>query len=248
MSTKALLDRIMPRISSGWSRSTGNRSVLKIVEQGLDAIMESTISKRIWVGPENFGFPPFLLTTQGIRDYDLIAANLGCGNPTQTIGGVVYPVLIDNVRRVFISNCDDFELYLPLVGEPFFLYGADDYIYEGRRLNNRFRQVAVESYPAYETTPAHVRFSFDPQTTTNKYYVEFTWRAPRLLSESIQMPIPIDFELALEDYTIGRIQEIENGQGSQLLQKFESYWIPKYEGRLRQIATSMPTKTILRRY
>jgi hypothetical protein len=214
--------------------------------------MESTISKRVWIGPNlttvNNSYPPFILTVQGTFDYDLSPANLSCGAPSVTIGGVAYPVMIDSVRRVFVSNSSNLELYLPLVGEPFFLYGVDDYTCEGRSLNNRFRQVAVESYPAYETTPAHVRFSFDPQTTATQYYVEFTCRAPRLLSESVQMPIPVDFELALEDYAVGRIQEIENGQGSQLLQKFESYWIPKYEGRIRQVATAMPTKTILRRY
>jgi hypothetical protein len=241
MTTKALLNRLVPKISGGWSRSTGDLSVLKLIEQAQDALLKEIGSKRVFRGTDNKGFPPYLLTTAGNYQYEITGAYLSCGTPTKTIGGTSYSLTADIVTRVFIdiTNSSDYG-GVAWCGEPAVYWAFNPFSSATERLE--IALIAVDSSPALEATNPTVTFKTDPGTTTTKFFCEFLWRAPRLVSENIPLIIPQEFESAIEDYVIGTIQGDENGGISDRLTNFWVFWVPKFAEEYNRGAKAKTTK------
>lgn len=241
MSTKALLNRLMAKISGGWSRSTGDLSVLKLIEQAQDHLLSGIGTKRVFIGSDNKGFPPYLLTTAGNYQYEITGANLSSGTLAKTIGGASYSVTADIVIRVFIdiTNSSDYG-GMPWCGEPAVYWAFNPFSNSTERLE--IAPVAVDSTPALESTNPVITFKFDPGTSTQKYFCEFLWRAPRLVSENIPLVVPPEFEQAIEDYVIGYIQNDENGGINERVGSFWNFWVPKFEDSYNRGAIARTTK------
>ncbi|MDD5394932.1 MAG: hypothetical protein PHE17_18090 [Thiothrix sp.] len=236
MSTASLLDLLEIDLPAGWSRSTGSRSLLSFIQKGQDRLWKSLGYKRIFHGTENKGFEPYLKTVAGTYDYDIIAANLGCGTPQKTIGGTVYAVTPDTVLKIFVDSTEDYGLNMLYMGEPY-LYGEQNPYYMG---NNRMfvRDIPVDSSPALESTPPHITFKDDPGDSTDIYFCQFNFLPPRLISENIPLMIPEDFEDALRDFVRAQLQASEHGADSDLATKFENFWIPKFQREYRRGANA----------
>jgi hypothetical protein len=233
MSTQALLDRLVARVTGGWQRSTGNRSLLKLIEMGQDLLVNEVYDKRVWIGSENEGLPPFLSTVAGTVEYEIIAANLvGVTSITQKIGGSDVVVVPEICTRVFIKATEQF--YLPTYfNRDHLSIFSSDYLPEVRQT---LVSIPVRSFPALENTPAKIIFPFDPATEDDLYYCEFVWQAPRLISQYIPLIVPVKFELALEEFVVGYCQSWENGGLSEFLLNFWSNkrtggesWIDQYK-------------------
>ena len=102
MSVEAILDRL-ETVCPGYTRSSGTRSLLKLVQSAVDILFESALESFSFIDPANKGFPPYLITSADTYRYDMVADNLSAATLTMTIGGVVYPVRIKRVNRVFID-------------------------------------------------------------------------------------------------------------------------------------------------
>jgi hypothetical protein len=245
MSTKTLLDRLVPRASSGWSRSTGNRSLLKIIEQGQDALVGALGEKRIWRGSDNAGFPPYLQTTAGTYIYEVKAANLSCDAIALLINGTSYTVIPDLVKRIFIDvTLAGYNTGISWLGQPALYADLNPYANLNERL--MVSQVFCETLPAMGPGYPVVTFPFDPGTETAKYFCEFYWRAPRLDSETIPLIVPPEFERALEEYVIGYMQECENGSPSDFTEKFDTYWKPEFVRKFSSAGKIRNNSVILR--
>jgi lipid II:glycine glycyltransferase (peptidoglycan interpeptide bridge formation enzyme) len=126
-------------------------------------------------------------------------------------------------------------------GVPYYYAYSDPY---GICTNRReIADVLVESWPALENTNAGVRFKKDPGASTQQYFVDFTWEPMRLTSESIPLCVPADYEEALEDYVIGKIQTRETGKISDRLAMFNSYWLPRWQQDMSQDAHTQVNQT-----
>ena len=238
MSTSSLLDLLEIDLPSGWSRSTGSRSLLSLIQKGQDRLFRALSRKRRYIGTDNNGFEPFLKTTAGTYSYDVVAANLSCGALAQTVGGQSYEVIADIVTEIFVDSTEDYGLNILYLGAPY-LYGEINPYYIG---NNRLfvRSVPVDSSPALENTPPRITFNDDPGTSDKTYFCGFLWLPPRLTSENVPLVIPEDFEEAIEDYVRAKIQKSENGAESDLMKTFVSFWIPKFAKEYRRSSNAAP--------
>lgn len=245
MSTKTLLDRLAARAPSGWNRSTGKRSILSIVELGRDELIASLGEDRIYRGTDNQGFPPYLKTVAGTYEYDITAANLSCGAIVKVINGTTYTFIADFVRRLFVDTTEGgYDDTITWMSQPALYADQNPYSLQSTRLV--ISEVAVDSRPSLDDAPPQVTFPFDPGTNDTKWFVEFLWKAPRLISESIPLMIPTDFEMALEKYVVGYFQEVANGALSQYKAEFDAKTIGKFRAHFHRSAQLQNNRTIPR--
>lgn len=226
MSTTALVDRIVPW-ANNWDR-TGTRSILNLIQQGQDELLDYDEWYMRFVGT-NKGFPPYLTTTAGTYAYDVKTANLG-ETLEKTIGGTAYAVRCRQVLRVFVDTTTDYDYNRRWVGLPYIIGFDNPYRTSNDRVN--VADIPVRTYPALENTDAQIIFIEDPGTTTEVYFVEMAWEAPRLDSESIPLVVPTIYENALEDYVIGTIEQFSNGKWNERLEGFyrgPNSWITRYQ-------------------
>lgn len=237
MSTKYLVDKLFNRIrvmktKIEWTRSTGSLSILKLLEAGQDALLNKVKQSQIWKGPENRGFPPYLVTVSGTTRYDIIAANLAnVPEISIPINGITQAVRAKQVQKVFVDASKTGYSTSLVVGVPAFNISPSPYAATGGR--TCLAQIGVEQHGALENTPAYIVFMSDPGSTNNQYFVEFTWEAPRLIDFTVPLVISTDFEPALEEFAMGIVQQYENPQASNVfMNTFDTYWIPKFSKEL----------------
>jgi hypothetical protein len=225
VSVKSLIDQILP-YADNWSR-TGTRSILALVQEAQDELLDGNGSNRIWIGTDNEGFPPYLTTVAGTYEYDITAANLSADALTVTIGGSARTVRAKQVQRVFVDTTEgNYDYAKRYLGKPYVYVGENPFSTARNRII--VAPVPVDSYPALENTSARIRFKEDPGATDDQYFVEFTWEAPRLVSENIPFAIPKEYEPAIRDYVLGTIQALNSGKESDLLVKFRELWLPRF--------------------
>jgi hypothetical protein len=241
MGTQALLDRLVARVGSGWAESTGNQSLLKLIEMGQDLLVDKVYDKRIWIGSENNGFPPYLKTVAGTNAYEITAANLNDVTAiTKRIGGTDYAVLPEIVTKVFIDATQSSTFYMGgYLVQPETWFGMNPFATELSRL--QVLPIAVECEPAYEDTPPRVTFPFDPGTRDTTWFCAFAFQCPRLTSKYIPLFIPQKFEIAIEEFVVGYCQSFENGSISDFILTFFSKpredgesWQDRYRGYMQR--------------
>lgn len=217
MSTQSLITRTQ-RYAKGW----GVPDLLKLAEQGQDQLFSNdTVSMR-FVGGGNKGFPPFLKTTADVYRYDIKAANLSEAL-TVNMGGALRTVIPSQVISIFVDATDT---SYGQVGS------GNEYQYRPFG-DSGFERVTVikvpaRSFPGMEGTAPIVEFYDDPGDSTERFFCEFTYLAPRLSSVLVPLCVPVAFEEALEDYMIGKIQMLESGKQNEFQVRFENYWKPKF--------------------
>jgi hypothetical protein len=246
MSTKTLIDRLEPWCS-GWNRSTGKKNLLHVIQVALDKLYALGDGDRfVYRGTDNKGFPPYLKTVAGTYRYNVEAANLSCGNIVKSIGGVNYNLVARTVKKVFIDaqqSSSDYVKYVtsayPYIDNPY-----------GMQTNRVFvSDVVVSSQPGYADAnqPPIVDFPFDPGTNDTKFFIEFTYGPPRLLSESIPIPVPIDYIEEIEKFVIGYIQGRESGRlSNDMTEYFESIVCPRFINMMNAGAVVANNETQIR--
>jgi hypothetical protein len=83
-------------------------------------------------------------------------------------------------------------------------------------------------------TPPYFEFINDPGTESSKYFIEFIFGPPRLLSENIPVPVPSEFEDDILKYVIGECQWFESGRPNDNAAYFENTVIPKFHALMNQ--------------
>lgn len=211
MNTRSLIDRIVPWCQ-GWSRSAGPKNLLKVVQVAVDKLYDYDGDRYVYRGTDNQGFPPYLKTVAGTYRYDITAANLSCGAITKTIAGATHTLAARKINRVFTAS------------------------YNGRE---QIEIIPGTSQVGYENadTPPYFEFMSDPGTYDDMYFVEFVTGAPRLLSESIPIPVPAIYETDIETFVIGYCQWRESGRPNDNITYFESKVIPKFRDMMAGGAT-----------
>jgi hypothetical protein len=257
MSLSDILDRLQPWCP-GWERTTGRKSLLSIVQQCLDriyAIDHDSLIFRPGDENDNRGFPPYLITTAGQYKYAIDGANtLSCGAIFYTVPCLSGPSFSSTfiprkVRRVLVdvSNLGYYEdgyygnNIISPVQSPFGVIAttADRHSFAQVKVSTSSAMVSANS--GY--VPPTVTFQSDPGSTTEKYFVEFYIMPKRLTGDDDEIPLPIQFEQAIEDGTRGRVQELESGSPSPMLQKFEEFWMPKIHSEIFATETVRRTST-----
>jgi hypothetical protein len=235
MNTKALIDRLEPWCS-GWNRSTGKKNLLHVVQVAIDKLYSSDTDRFVYRGADNKGFPPYLKTAAGVYTYNVAAESLSCGNIVRTIGGASYTLVAKQVKRIFVDA--------DRVNRDYFGYVGNSYPYINHPYGVTTQRVfvcdiAVTSQPGYETVnqPPTITFPFDPGTELTKYFCEFTYGAPRLLSEAIPIPIPARFEDDIEEFVVGYCQGKESGRVTEKVQYFNEVVVPKFHDFMASGAT-----------
>jgi hypothetical protein len=239
MSTKGIIDRALP-FCPGWERSTGKKNLLKILEQGLDKLFAWDHDCMIYRGTDNQGFPPYLTTIAETYDYKIEAANLSCGAITRNIGGTDFTLVARHVNKIFADITSAAYEETAWFGEPYYLSVNPYQMSTSRR---RFIDYKISSQPAYENTSPTVKFQYDPDSTTDQYFVEFFIGCPRLTAETIRIPIPIDFEQDMETYIIGFVQWRESGRMNDNMQYFEAVTKPNFQTMMSSCANPLPSRT-----
>jgi len=232
MSVTGIIDRVFP-YASGFGR-TGTRSILQLIERAQDRLYAYDGQFMRFIDPtDNKGFPPYLQTTAGTYKYDITAANLSCSSLVKRIGGTDYAIRCREVKKVFRDVSKSDYGNVQWIGKPYIFYNENPYNVNTDRL--QVADIPVEAHPALENTSAYVIFPFDPGTTTDVYFCDFLIEPPRLDSESIPLSVPLDYEEAIEDFVMGRIQRLSNGTPNDFEARFQEYWIPKFRS---EVATS----------
>ena len=235
MSTVTLISRLKSR-AKGW----GEPDLLKLVQAGQDDLFSNDPIQRTFTGETGKGMPPYLQTTDGVYRYEIKSANLS-ENITKTIGTVALNLVAYQVLRVFIDAAGTLYGRVP---------SGLDYPYRyGNHVSQNTERLSIADIPvrseiATQTTPPILDFYDNPGTTTDKYFVEFTYLPPRLTSTSIPLFVPINFEKALFDYVMGEIQMEENGKMNEYQQRFEGYWKPLFLSKMSQGAQRVSNETL----
>lgn len=240
MSTKTLIDRIQPH-AQGYTRE-GTRSIIKLIEQGQDELFDTGQSACHFVPSDNQGFPPYLKTTAETYRYDINATNIA-STLAMTVGGASRTIRAREVKKVFVDAtltgyADKW------LGEPFIWNFSSGYGITDSRL--RVAEIPCTKMPARERDVANITFFDDPETTTDKHFCDFVYEPSRLTSASMPLFVTQRFELALEEYVIGRVQWYANKKWNELLEHFEKYWKPEFKSLMRQGGGGFNYETITR--
>ena len=238
MSTQRLIDVIMPQMPAGYAESTGNNSVLKLIEEGQEELCDTNSPLQIWKGTDNEGFPPYLTTVADTIDYEITAANLANVDAiTINVDGTDRTVRCKKVLQIFIDiSVFDFDYGLRYIGSPYVYYGRNPYSTKHTRL--AVAPVPAKNWPAYESGPARVQFPEQPTVSAEKYFCEFVWEPTRLTAPTIPLSVPKRYERALEQYAVGTAQQRANGKPSDFLYGiapsgeptgFYNKWVPDYQ-------------------
>jgi len=225
VSLSSLLDRL-GKVCVGHTRS----ELRGFVQDGLDELTDCDAPYMRWIGTDNEGFPPYLITVAGTYRYQVIGANLSCGlaGLVKSIGGVDYAIRARRVISLFMDvSADDFDFRGRWLGAPYQWVAVNPWTSQTDRLS--VANLAVDQTPATEDEPATLTFKEDPGATTDKYFCLFAWEAPRLTSNSIPLPISKSFERALYDYVRGITSEDANADESIWTKRFYNYWKPRFE-------------------
>jgi hypothetical protein len=241
MSLSEILDRVQPWCP-GWERTTGRKNLLALAQQCLDkiyAVDHDSLIFRPGNTGGNTGLPPYLITTAGTFKYSLDAAHLSCGgaiyhessgNTVQFIPRKVHRVLVESTW----TGIYDYYPQGPLI-----------YLPNSWRT---FYQEVVSTTSAMTANsgtyiPPTLTFTRDPGTGSTKFLIEFFIAPKRLTSDSDEIPLTIQHEQDMEDYIRGRVQELESGSPSPMMNKFMQSSLPEIRNEILSTATIQRTST-----
>lgn len=244
MNTKEILDSALPWCP-GWEIQSGRKSLLRVFQSLLDEAFRYDHDCMVYRGTDNQGFPPYLYTTAGTYDYSVSAAYLSCGAITRNIGGTDYTLTARKVRKVFIDTTAMSPSYFDAwTGTPYRTI-LNPYCYDNQT-RIFVADIRVSSQPAFENTDPTVKFQSDPGTHQDKYFCEFYVGAPRMLSASIQAPIPVGFEEEFVSGIIGHAQWREGGKMNDNLKYFKEVTIDNFRAEFGTAASTEEKYTPIR--
>jgi len=204
----------------------GTAKILRKINECQNIIFSRPNPTTIHIVPTT-GLPPLLTTTAGTFEYSI-------PDVSHVVNGTTYTLRINKVTRVYVAVETYYNQHeIPLMGDEFW---QDD---------TRYESVEADSVPATETAKAKIIFKGDPDTTTDKYYIEGLIEPIQVTTTSIPLMIPRQFERAIFDYVVGEIQDQGYGEDSRL-DRFYEYWLPKIYNDLTDGARSVTPNTPVR--
>jgi hypothetical protein len=237
---------------TGWEKQSGRKSLLTLAQQALDELFEfddnSTIFRPGNSGG-NEGFPPFLTTVAGTFKYAIDSTTLSCGSIIHSALSSTVDLIPRKIKQVLVDITNVGYTEDQFYGDSIAIPYTDSVLAYGLPSDRRvFVKVLGDATPAMTAANGdYIRptFSFlkDPGTTTDKYFVEFYFGAPRLTSANSEIPLPLRFESAIEDFIRGRVQEFESGATSPMSTKFYQFWIPEFHAFMMTQSRSRRTST-----
>jgi hypothetical protein len=146
--------------------------ILSTISMFVDELLSDNTMQVIRINPAT-GMPPFLATTQGVRQYTCPA------DCRQTVA-----VFTERIGRAYNDR----------PGSTI----ATEYLHASKN----FHKVAIRSTQADENNLATVTFIDDPETTTDRYYHQYYYRPVRLLTERQEIAIPAKVHRYIADGVI----------------------------------------------
>jgi len=204
LTTTQVITFLKDKFAQDWSRT----SILDLLNT-VQHIMCDHDCEQMTYTCDNSNFPvPFLKTTAGIIEYEIIDANL---SSNITISN--YATSCRRVSNLFIkSNGDYTQNYNQNYRREPFAYGNVNPSY----MNNTgitFERWPARFIDARGVQPAKVIFLEDPGLTTDKFYVEFFTNPIELSSESIPMSFNVtEFFDVILDGVVGLVEQAEHGE------------------------------------
>lgn len=169
-----------------WS-TLGDRGLLALINEVDHLMMNADIEHNVVINAAT-GFPPFLATTGGTRQYN-------CP---------------DDCRKVATVFFEDFNIYTDRsrrYGERQTLMFLDQEFYEEPVVSRR-RTINSDG----TTQNATVTFRDNPGATTEVYYLKYYRLMTDITSVNIQPNVPPDYHYLLIDGVLARIQPIQYGK------------------------------------
>lgn len=228
MSLATLIDTIEP-FAKGWQRSTGQKSIIKLIQEAIDDMHDCDNPSLYFVPSDNKGFEPYLKTTAGTYQYEVKNANLS-SNMARTLNGASYDYRCRRVLDIFVDVTEN-EYDLRYLGPSWQYSAVNPY---SPRLTEKveFASIPFDPTPPTELDVAQVTFKEDPGTTTATYFIRMILEPPRLTAETIPLTVPQAFYPGFREYCIGQIQFLVNGKYNEMLERWENYWKPRYRAEL----------------
>lgn len=242
MSVKTIIDRCKP-YCAGFERSTGKRNVLDLIQEAVDELWEYDSPYMLYIESEdNQGWPPYLQTTAGIYTYKLIAANLDLAGAdlVKSVNSTDYTVRAYRPIAVF-TDATSVDYSQRFVGQIYQYSSFNPYSTATSRTH--VSKCMVDSGPAIENEPAWIRFKEDPGTSTAKYFCLFSYEHPRLSAETIPLLVPRYFYRGIEDYVIGRANQLSHGREDERLVRWEKKWLVQWRQKSAMGAQSRQADT-----
>lgn len=183
---------------------------------------------------DNSDFPlPYLITTTGTIEYEVTDANL---SQAITVNGV--STTCRAVRDIFLKR--DYPYDITHRNE----YQREQFQYSSLNpwytLGEVFERVPARFIPRRGTTAAKVVFPEDPNTHSDRYFLEFWVNAVDLSSESVQMSVNTNefFDVVL-DGVVGLIELSEHGE-SKRYDRFMNVGCPKFWAKSNKGSENKP--------
>lgn len=232
MNTQQLVSVLKEDFAPGYSRTR----LLSYIERAQNEMFNEDCAQMLFLNKSDDSFPiPILSTTAGTLKYTPSASNLvdSDGNAISlTVGG--YSVSIRRIVRIFIQVSSLSTSYNnTFIGRTFDWAGINDN-WSRKIYNIRYREVPMQPFDKTNAEDAHLVFVEDPETHTDKYYIEFYYGPISLDSEQIDLSVDgSKWAEAFIKAVRGYIEESRNGR-SELLDgpsktgSFRRYWIPKF--------------------
>jgi hypothetical protein len=197
----------------------------------------------------NKGFPPYLLTTATVFKYAIDTTTISSAaishaslsNTVSLTARKVKQILVDVTNVSYIDDQFYGERIIESFMNPYSPYGvpSDRMTFAEVKVSKTNAMIANSGDYIRPT----ITFQADPGSSTEKYFIYFYVGAPRLTTAATEIPLPIRFSTAMEDYIRGRVQELESGNPSNMTKKFYDYWIPEFHAHMRGGATTARTAT-----
>lgn len=225
MSTASIVSEIKLK-APNWSRDGSDTAILNFIQRAQLYLFSkpSQVSLNI---DESTGDYPYLVTTAGVRKYDIpdITREFTIDDVTQDV-----PLRIARVDSVYsdVSSASDYGSCgtLGTVSSPVKSFSSSQ---------TRYRFSTV---PATEGAPTRIIFPFDPGDSTTKYKIVSLIEPLPLTADTIPIMIPQDWEYILVEGALGWIEYNDVGR-SERLDKFKREYAREFWYRF-----NMPTATI----
>jgi len=236
MNTQQLVSLLKEDFAPGYARS----KLLSYISRAQNEMFNQDCAQMIFFNSSDASFPvPIISTIAGTLAYTPSAANLVDSN-----GGAValtkngYVISIRKIIRIFIQVSNTLTNYNnTFIGRDFSWSGLNDF-WSRRLYDVCFQEVPTIIYDKTENEAAYFIFAEDPDTHTDRYYMEAYIGPVSLDSESI--PLSVDGDKWCEAFVKavrGYIEEARNGR-SELLDgdirtgSFRKYWLPKFRNEM----------------
>ena len=241
MNTQQLVTLIKEDFAPGYART----KILSYIARAQEELFNQDCAQMKFYNGSDIDLPiPLISTTAETLQYTPSESNLvdSEGNAISlTKNG--YAVSVRKISKVFIQASDTSSAYNnTFIGENFDWSGINDN-WSRKLYNIRFEGVPIIIHDRSDNQDAYFIFVEDPDTHTDRYYIEFYVGPVALDSESIPLSLDANkWSEAIIKAVRGYIEESRNGRsehldGDRRSKSFRSYWLPTFRNSMNANST-----------